>query len=181
MTNTDGSNNLKGAYDQLCNSYRAIDDFRAKLLGFLPLVTGGGLILLAGQATDVKDFFGPAGLFGIAVTTGLLAYELFGIRKCHQLLEAGKALEEEMDLPAGQFIDRPTICLGLSTSRSPPRPSTPPCWPRGPTLHCSSVTVTGARSSAPLSSSQGSWESCCTTNLCVTSRSRDGCSASRAS
>jgi hypothetical protein len=25
------------AYEQLCSSYRAIDDFRAKLLGFLPL------------------------------------------------------------------------------------------------------------------------------------------------
>jgi hypothetical protein len=29
------------AYEELCTSYRAIDDFRAKLLGFLPLVTGG--------------------------------------------------------------------------------------------------------------------------------------------
>jgi hypothetical protein len=29
--------NLKTTYDQLCTSYRAIDDFRAKLLGFLPL------------------------------------------------------------------------------------------------------------------------------------------------
>ena len=27
------------AYEQLCMSYRAIDDFRAKLLGFLPLAT----------------------------------------------------------------------------------------------------------------------------------------------
>jgi hypothetical protein len=114
MANTDGSNeNLKGAYEQLCNSYRAIDDFRAKLLGFLPLVTGGGLLLLAGQATDVKDFFRPAGLFGIAVTIGLLAYELFGIRKCHHLLEAGRALEKKMDLPAGQFIDRPKHLLGI--------------------------------------------------------------------
>jgi hypothetical protein len=41
---------LRGAYDQLCMSYRAIDDFRTKLLGFLPLVTGGGLLLLTGKA-----------------------------------------------------------------------------------------------------------------------------------
>ena len=27
------------AYEELCTSYRAIDDFRAKLLGFLPLAT----------------------------------------------------------------------------------------------------------------------------------------------
>ena len=48
---------------------------RAKLLGFLPLVTGGGLILLTGRPDHVRrEFFGPVGLFGIAVTTGLLAY-----------------------------------------------------------------------------------------------------------
>jgi hypothetical protein len=110
----DVDDNLKTAYDQLCTSYRAIDDFRAKLLGFLPLVTGGGLILLAGQAKDVReDFFTPAGLFGIAVTTGLLAYELFGIKKCHALLNAGEALEKGMGLPAGQFIRRPNHLLGV--------------------------------------------------------------------
>jgi hypothetical protein len=36
---------LKAAYQELCHSYRAIDDFRAKLLGFLPLATGTGIFL----------------------------------------------------------------------------------------------------------------------------------------
>jgi hypothetical protein len=44
-------NHVGAAYDQLCISYRAIDEFRAKLLGFLPLVTGGGLVLLTGRST----------------------------------------------------------------------------------------------------------------------------------
>jgi hypothetical protein len=38
-------------YEQLCNSYRAIDDFRAKLLALLPLATGGGIFLLVGDHT----------------------------------------------------------------------------------------------------------------------------------
>lgn len=114
------SDNLRTAYDQLCTSYHAIDDFRAKLLGFLPLVTGGGLILLTGRADEVRrEFFGPVGLFGIAVTTGLLAYELFCIKKCHALLKAGQDLEckmglpvgQEVPLPAGQFIRRPNHLL----------------------------------------------------------------------
>jgi hypothetical protein len=66
----------------MCTSYHAIDDFRAKLLGFLPLVTGGGLVLLTGRPEDVRqDFFRPVGIFGVAVTIGLLAYELNGVRR----------------------------------------------------------------------------------------------------
>jgi hypothetical protein len=114
---------LLPAYTELCNSYHAIDDFRTKLLGFLPLVTGGGLVLLTGRAEDVRrEFFGPVGTFGIVITLGLLAYELFGIKKCHALIQAGKDLEEKMDLPvdgrlhhvhkpAGQFIRRPNNLL----------------------------------------------------------------------
>jgi hypothetical protein len=130
MGNTDGSDNsdnVRTAYEQLCISYHAIDDFRAKLLGFLPLVTGGGLILLTGPAGELReDFFAPVGLLGIAVTAGLLAYELFGIKKCHALLKAGRELECKLNLPreqdatmqdepvpAGQFLRRPKHLLGL--------------------------------------------------------------------
>jgi (4S)-4-hydroxy-5-phosphonooxypentane-2,3-dione isomerase len=50
---------LLPAYQESCNSYHAIDDFRTKLLGFLPLVTGGGLIFLSGRTEDVREeFFG---------------------------------------------------------------------------------------------------------------------------
>ena len=38
--------NTLTAYKKLCTSYRAIDDFRAKLLGFLPLATGGVFLLI---------------------------------------------------------------------------------------------------------------------------------------
>jgi hypothetical protein len=108
VADTSEPNHVGTAYDQLCSTYRAIDDFRAKLLGFLPLVTGGGLILLTGRVDEVRrDFFAPVGLFGIAVTTGLLAYEVYAISKCHALIEGGKALEQELRLPAAQFTRRP--------------------------------------------------------------------------
>jgi hypothetical protein len=85
-------------------------------------VTGGGLILLTGRVDEVRrDFFRPVGLLGIAVTAGLLAYELFGIKKCHALIKAGQDLEcklglpvgQEAPLPAGQFLRRPNHLLGL--------------------------------------------------------------------
>jgi hypothetical protein len=54
-----------------------------------------------------REFFAPVGLFGIAVTTGLLAYEVYAISKCHALIEGRKALEHELRLPAAQFTRRP--------------------------------------------------------------------------
>lgn len=111
-TDTNDPKYVLDAYEQLCTSYHGIDDFRAKLLGFLPLVTGGGLVLLTGRSVEVrKEFFLPVGLFGFAVTAGLLAYELFGIKKCHALIEAAKAMERDMQVPAGQFRTRPNNLL----------------------------------------------------------------------
>jgi hypothetical protein len=101
-------------YDQLCISYRAIDDFRAKLLGFLPLVSGSGAFLLLSDALTnppkahiSEQFLRPIGLFGFVVTLGLFTYELYGIRKCHALIEAGRSLEVLLGIEDGQFRRRP--------------------------------------------------------------------------
>lgn len=94
-------------YTQLCESYRAIDEFRAKLLGYLPLASGAGIFILVNDKAKVDAFrqFLPAvGLFGIVVTLGLFVFELFGIKKCGALIEAGKRLEDRVN---GQFRARP--------------------------------------------------------------------------
>ena len=106
--------NRRIVYQELCNSYRAIDDFRAKLLGFLPLATGTGIFLLLNNLKDVLKvtagtdgqtttaematvWVGPAlqaaGAFGFFITLGLFFYELYGIKKCHALINAGKNLK----------------------------------------------------------------------------------------
>jgi hypothetical protein len=162
VTNIDGSDNCRTAYEQVCTSFHAIDDLRTKLLGFLPLVTGGGLILLTGRTGEVRqEFFVPFGLFGVLVTFGLLVYELNGMKRCLELIYDGEALESAMGLRLGQFITRidgfPSFTPGhsplrsfsrgrsplptFSPSRSPLRGSTPPCWPHGPTWHCSWIIV----------------------------------------
>jgi hypothetical protein len=97
------------AYDQTCATYRAIDDFRAKLLGFIPIASGGGVFLVS-QATESDNGGGvqlAAGLFGFVVTLGLLAYEIYGIKRCHYLIEYGRRLESDMNLRYGQFQNRP--------------------------------------------------------------------------
>jgi hypothetical protein len=115
-------NNSRTIYQELCNSYRAIDDFRAKLLGFLPLATGTGIFLLLDNAKVLDDanFKGgqvlvAAGAFGFAVALGLFFYELYGIKKCHALINAGRELEGDLGVDAqnGQFTKRPREVAGL--------------------------------------------------------------------
>jgi hypothetical protein len=108
---------LGKVYDQLCVSYRAIDDFRAKLLGFLPLATSGGIFILLGTLTaDTKRYFLPVGLFGFVITVGLFFYEIYGIRKCHALIAAGTGIENALEIDdglLGQFNRRPRTAWGF--------------------------------------------------------------------
>ena len=109
---------LKLIYQELCSGYRAIDDFRAKLLGFLPLATGAGVVLLSDAFTDqekralVTPFLGPIGAFGFVVTLGLLAYEIHGIMKCARLITLGQRIEKSLG-PDGQFLTHPEYALGF--------------------------------------------------------------------
>lgn len=104
------------AYEQLCTSYRAIDDFRAKLLGFLPLATGTGIFLLLGSSNlkDVKNLtpetqgiLVAVGAFGFLITLGLFFFEIYGIKKCAALIKAGQDMEDSLRLDVGQFKKRP--------------------------------------------------------------------------
>jgi hypothetical protein len=65
--------NLLTAYRELCTSYRAIDDFRTKLLGFLPLATGTGIFFLVNDKAkidSVQPYFRSMGAFGFVITLG---------------------------------------------------------------------------------------------------------------
>src|SRR5262245_52451493 len=85
---TANEKHLPTSYQQICTSYHAIDDFSAKLLALLPSATGTGIFLLLNKDVtnvEVKPFFGPIGIFGFAITLGLFANEIYGIKKCHAL------------------------------------------------------------------------------------------------
>jgi len=101
-------------YDQLCTSYHAIDDFRAKLLGFLPLVTGTSISFLLNKLEtaqtipiEMKSLLSGVGIFGVLITLGLFAFEIFGIKKCAALIRAGQDIEALMHIEHGQFTRRP--------------------------------------------------------------------------
>lgn len=112
---------VKALYDRVCESYHAVDDFRMKLLALLPVATGTGVfLLLSGKAEliggnsagQVPEALGAIGIFGALFTSGLFTYELFGIKKCHYLIEAGKRLEAALGI-RGQFRTRPRYAAGF--------------------------------------------------------------------
>lgn len=123
MANADpepiSSENLRTMYRELCTSYRAIDDFRGKLLGFLPLASGTGIFLLIHDPSkqDVANAaLLPIGLFGLLVTLGLFIFEIYGTRRCAHLIVFGQSLEKHLHVE-GQFTHRP---LGLRTAGKSP-------------------------------------------------------------
>jgi hypothetical protein len=101
--------NLRLAYQELCKSYQAIVDFRAKLLGFLPLASGAGFFALLGQGKDPVPYYAwVAGLFGFAITLGLFFYELRGLQRSTSLEQTGRELEAALGLHSAQFSEEPT-------------------------------------------------------------------------
>lgn len=98
---------LLTAYREVCHSYNAVDDFRAKLLALLPIASGTAGILLLGKKDIVASHIGPIGLFGLAVTLGLFFYELRGIQRCGSLIKMGEKLEQDLHLTNAQFVGRP--------------------------------------------------------------------------
>ena len=99
--------NLRSVYSEVCHSYHAIADFRARLLALLPIASGAGGLLILAEKDTVKAYLGPIGVFGAAVTLGLFVYELRGVQRCKALIETGKEIEAGMGIAGGQFGSRP--------------------------------------------------------------------------
>lgn len=90
---------VRTTYEETCKWYHTIDDFRAKLLGFLPFVSGAGIFLLSKEINGVgKNALAVAGLLGVAITFGLLFYELRGLQRCIRLKNVAGDLEKTMDV-----------------------------------------------------------------------------------
>lgn len=105
---------LLGIYDQICKSHQAIDEFRMKLLGLLPLASLAGIFLLTksdsvldiiggtSNATSANPLIAFIAIFAAFFTLALFVYEVRGILRCHGLILKGKAIEERLKI-IGQF------------------------------------------------------------------------------
>jgi hypothetical protein len=86
-------------YEQICNSYYKIDDFRGRLLALWPILGGaaGGIALLASDKLRT-DYLFPVGIFGCLVSVGVGIYEWTQTLRCAQLKEVARRLEKDMNL-----------------------------------------------------------------------------------
>lgn len=95
---------LLKTYAEICNSYRAIDDFRMKLLGFLPFASVAGTLLLSKDISSAQSkLVGYACFFASVFIISLFLYEIRGILRSGGLIERGKRIEERL-LVQGQFF-----------------------------------------------------------------------------
>lgn len=98
-------------YEETCNSYHRIDDFRGKLLALLPTISGAGAFFLLHDSANSN--FNPkhvtaAAIFGMLVSLGLYFYELRGIQRCIKLIKVAQDLEGSSGISVeGQFTQWP--------------------------------------------------------------------------
>jgi hypothetical protein len=100
---------LRHHYEQVCVSYRAIDDFRGKLLTLWPILGGaaGGVALLLQQ--NGGGGLWAIALFGFVVSIGVGVYEWHQTLRCDLLKKSARELERRMGfgVGTGQFLSLP--------------------------------------------------------------------------
>lgn len=99
---------LLKVYEEICKSYHDIDDFRTKLLGFLPLSSLIGIFGLSNTSFVDKSISIPhlitfIGVFAATFTLALFIYEIRGILRCNDLIKRGSAIEHLLNVE-GQFF-----------------------------------------------------------------------------
>jgi hypothetical protein len=108
-----GRETAEERYKQLLADIRITDDISFKLLGFVPLVSGGGILASSVASLFVQsEAWSPAlvfvSVFAAIVTFGFYRWERRNIQRCSWLQERAAAIErEEFGLPVGAFAGRP--------------------------------------------------------------------------
>src|SRR5262245_14966289 len=103
-------------YKEICSSHRAITDFRAKLLGLLPIATGTAIFFFLKERPD-PAYVWAIGLFGFVATAGLAIHEFYAMHQCTNLVERGKCLEADLGLYGGQFGEQLKLDKGTKANR----------------------------------------------------------------
>jgi hypothetical protein len=101
---------VDNVYAEISASVRTTDDISFKLLGLVPLISGGGIFLLldASKQPDWSPVTIFIALFGAVVTFAIYRWEVRNIQTCNWLIARGAELEElswpreQVGVPKGQ-------------------------------------------------------------------------------
>jgi len=96
--------NQRLGYIELCATYHRLKNFRASLLGLLPLATGAGFFATLKDAPNQARFIG---VFGLLFTLGSFIYEIHGTLLVERLIRIGAEAEAGLGIKWGQFTNRP--------------------------------------------------------------------------
>ena len=93
-------------------------EIQLKLLTLIPIASGAAAsVVVKGVAGSEHLRF--VAILGFPLTLGLFLYSLRGTQHANALSLQGSVLEEKLDLPIGQFKDRPlrwTWIIGYTTA-----------------------------------------------------------------
>ena len=100
-------------YQEIGTRHQSIQDFRAKLLGFLPLVTAGSFVTTIlsdpGKARALSNLVLPFGLLGAIVTLGLFFYEIENLKRETLLTAQGAELEKKVNIVGSFSLRSPLV------------------------------------------------------------------------
>jgi hypothetical protein len=107
-------------YTNLNNNIRFTDDISFKLLGFVPLFSGSGILVAVLKSEYIwSQAIYAMAAFGALITLGLFRWELRNIQTCLWLIKCGAALEEKEDATKpGQFYRRPDAPMGIGKTKA---------------------------------------------------------------
>lgn len=84
-------------YEAIQRGISETDDISFKLISFVPLISGAGLLTIrfGGDALP-KELLSLLSLFAAAITVGLFWWELWNIQTCHWLMNLAAQLEAKV-------------------------------------------------------------------------------------
>ena len=95
---------LLALYGEVCTSWRLLTDVRFKLLGFLPVLSGVGILTLDDAVPGWPRVVLAA--LGLAVVAGLTIYDQRNSELYDDLISRGRKIEEELGVDTGHFRGR---------------------------------------------------------------------------
>ena len=97
---------LLALYGEVCASWRLLTDVRFKLMGFLPVLSGVGVLTLINSDNASPTLRAALGLLGLAVTMGLYIYDRRNSELYNDMISRAGKIEEELGVDTALFRGR---------------------------------------------------------------------------